>query len=106
MVARRPDRERSHKDSNHVPHAVKAAKPSQASRTAAKRSAPAAGPIRPAKDLPDINPHAAGIDVGATEHCVCVPADAVGADESAVRSFGAFTGELDQLVEWLLTCQV
>ncbi len=106
IVARRPDREPSHKDSNHTPHAMKAAKPSQAPRTVAKRSVPAVGPIRPAKDLPVINPHAAGIDVGATEHYVCVPADAVGADESAVRSFGAFTGELDQLVEWLLACQV
>jgi transposase len=85
---------------------MKAAKPSRASRTATKRSTPAAGPMRPAKDLPVINPHAAGIDVGATQHFVCVPADAAGADESAVRSFGAFTGELDQLVEWLLACQV
>jgi transposase len=85
---------------------MKAAKPSQAPRTTAKRSVPAAGPIRPAKDLPVINPHAAGIDVGATEHYVCVPADAVGADESSVRSFGAFTGELGQLVELLLACQV
>lgn len=60
----------------------------------------------PAKELPVLHPHAAGIDVGATEHYACVPADAVGASESAVRSFGAFTGELDQLVEWLLGCQV
>jgi transposase len=35
-----------------------------------------------------------------------VPADAVGPIECPVRSFGAFTGELDQLVEWLLACKV
>jgi transposase len=85
---------------------MKAAKPSQAPHHAANKPPSAAGPIRPAKELPVINPHAAGIDVGATEHYVCVPADAVGDSESAVRSFGAFTGELDQLVEWLLACKV
>lgn len=85
---------------------MKRAKATQASRTTAKRSVSAAGPISPAQDLPVINPHAAGIDVGATEHFVCVPADAAGSPESAVRSFGAFTGDLDQLVEWLLGCQV
>jgi len=62
--------------------------------------------MRPARELPIIHPHAAGIDVGATEHYVCVPADAVGAGESAVRKFGAFSGELDQSVDWLLACHV
>jgi transposase len=85
---------------------MEATKPSRAPRTAAKRPIPATGPTRPAKDLPVINPHAAGIDVGATQHYVCVPADTVGADESTVRRFGAFTGELNQLVEWLLACRV
>jgi hypothetical protein len=85
---------------------MRTAKPSRAPHPVAKRSASAVGPKRPAKDLPLINPHAAGIDVGATQHYVCVPADAVGDSESAVRSFGAFTGELDQLVEWLLAGQV
>jgi transposase len=85
---------------------MKAANRSRVPQTAAKRSRAATGPTRPAKALPILHPHAAGIDVGATEHFVCVPADAVGANESAVRSFGAFSGELDQLVEWLLTCKV
>jgi transposase len=56
--------------------------------------------------MPVIHPHAAGIDVGSVEHYVCVPADAVPAGESAVRSFGGFTGELDKLVEWLQHCGV
>jgi transposase len=106
LVARRPDREGNRKTRNPVPHAMKANKPSRVARTVAKRSTAATGPTRPAKALPILHPHAAGIDVGATEHFVCVPADAVGANESAVRSFGAFTGELDQLVEWLLACKV
>src|SRR5579864_947198 len=64
------------------------------------------GPIRPAASLPVINPHAAGIDIGASEHYVCVPADAVSAGQSPVRRFGAFTQDLDQLVEWLRSCGV
>jgi transposase len=59
-----------------------------------------------AKNLPVINPHAAGIDIGSTEHYVCVPADAVSEGESPVRRFGAFTVQLDSLVEWLRACGV
>lgn len=40
------------------------------------------------------------------KHYVCVPSDSLGQDESPVRSFGAFTGELDKLVEWLQGCGV
>lgn len=53
-----------------------------------------------------LNPHAAGIDVGATSHYVAVPPDSLAAGESAVRKFGAFTPDLDQLVEWLKACGV
>lgn len=56
--------------------------------------------------MPVINSHAAGIDIGATSHWVCVPQDAVAPEQSAVREFGAFTQDLDELVEWLLECQV
>jgi transposase len=70
------------------------------------RSRRAVKAIQPAKQLPVIHPHAAGIDVGATEHSVCVPEDAVPAAESPVRQYRAFTGDLDQLVEWLRVCQV
>jgi transposase len=62
--------------------------------------------IRPAQKLPVVHPHSAGIDVGATEHSVCVPEDAVPAGESPVRQYRAFTGDLDQLVEWLQACKV
>jgi transposase len=53
-----------------------------------------------------INPHAAGIDVGATSHYVAVPPESVAENEKAVRVFGAFTCELHSLVEWLRTCGV
>jgi transposase len=71
-----------------------------------KKFPPRGGLIRPATNLPVMNPHAGGIDVGSVEHYVCVPADAVPAGESNVRSFGAFTRDLDQLVEWLQSCGV
>jgi len=59
----------------------------------------------PKRALTVVNPNAAGIDVGATNHYVAVPPDAV-ADESAVRKFGAFTEDLEQMVEWLKACGV
>ena len=62
--------------------------------------------IRPASKMPVVHPHSAGIDVGATEHYACVPEDAVPAGTSPVRQFKAFTGDLDQLVEWLQACHV
>ncbi len=53
-----------------------------------------------------VNERAAGIDIGATEHYVCVPEDAVPDCGSAVRAFAAWTRDLDQLVEWLQRCKV
>jgi transposase len=64
------------------------------------------GPIRPTAKMPQINPHAAGIDVGSVEHWVCVPEDSVPEGTSNVRAFGGFTADLDGLVEWLLACAI
>lgn len=47
--------------------------------------------------LPVQNLHAAGIDVGSTEHYVCVGAD----PDNDVRCFGTFTVELQALADWL-----
>lgn len=63
-------------------------------------------PVRPTRQMPLINSHAAGIDVGALSHWVCVPEDATAPDQSPVREFGAFTKDLDELVEWLLKCGI
>jgi transposase len=64
------------------------------------------GRIKPAKQMPVVHPHAAGIDLGNTAHFVCVPADSVPAGQSPVRQFGVFNPQLDELVEWLKQCQV
>lgn len=53
-----------------------------------------------------VHPHAAGIDIGATEHYVAVPPDTVAAGGATVRKFGTFTEDLDGLVEWLKACGV
>ena len=45
-----------------------------------------------------IHRNAAGIDVGAKEHVVAVPADR---DPQPVRSFKAFTPDLYELADWL-----
>ncbi len=50
------------------------------------------------EQLSTINPDAAGIDVGATFHVVAVPADR---DERPVRTFRTFSGDLQQLADWL-----
>src|SRR5271157_2430264 len=49
------------------------------------------------------NPDAAGIDVGSQVHYVAVPEDRA---EESVRSFGAFTAQLDELVQWLKDCAI
>jgi transposase len=64
------------------------------------------GQIRPAKSLPILQPHAAGIDLGNAEHYVCVPEDSVAPGQKPVRSFGVFNPQLDQMVDWLKQCRV
>lgn len=74
--------------------------PSQKSK--ASRSLPLDAPAMPA-ELKRVNLNAAGIDVGATVHFVCVPE---GRDPEPVRSFGAFTADLEALADWLAACGV
>src|SRR5438128_6896667 len=56
-----------------------------------------------AAQLEQLNLNAAGIDVGATEHWVAVPADR---DAQPVQRFGAFTADLYALAAWLRQCQM
>jgi transposase len=53
--------------------------------------------------LEQLNLNAAGIDVGATEHWVAVPADR---DAQPVQRFGACTADLYALAAWLRQCQI
>lgn len=53
--------------------------------------------------MPLIHPNAAGIDIGDTIHAVAVPA---GRDVENVRTFGAFTCDLEAIVAWLKQCGI
>ena len=53
--------------------------------------------------LPVMRPDAAGIDIGATEIFVAVPADRAAEN---VRSFPTFTQDLYGLADWLAECRV
>lgn len=55
------------------------------------------------RNLPIMRPNAGGIDIGATEIFVAVPADR---DTDSVRSFPTFTQDLHALVDWLQQCRV
>lgn len=48
-------------------------------------------------------PNAAGIDVGGSNHWVCVPPDR---DVEPVRCFGSCTADLEVLGEWLTRCRI
>src|SRR6516225_9860687 len=55
------------------------------------------------RSLPVMRPNAGGIDIGATEIFVAVPADR---DSETVRSFRTFTQDLHTLADWLQQCRV
>jgi transposase len=46
-----------------------------------------------------LNPHAAGVDIGAHEIVACVPD---GHDRQIVRTFGTYTADLHALADWLI----
>ena len=49
--------------------------------------------------LEQINPNAAGIDIGANFHLVAIPEDRT---EENIRKFGPFTNDLHRLADWLI----
>ncbi len=68
----------------------------RASRGRARRADPTQG-------LQVANPNAAGIDIGASEHWVSVPADR---DPKPTQRFGCCTAELHRLADWLKQCRI
>src|SRR5438128_1859004 len=55
------------------------------------------------ESLKQINPNAAGVDVGAAELYVCVPEER---DPRPVRVFQTFTSDLHEIAAWLKRCRV
>jgi transposase len=56
-----------------------------------------------AADLPIVAPDAAGIDIGATQIFVAVPAHR---DSESIRCFQTFTADLHRLADWLQKCGI
>ena len=54
-------------------------------------------------NMPVLNGNAAGIDIGGSMHAVAVP---LGRDEVSVRTFGAMTCDLKEIIAWLQKCNV
>lgn len=54
-------------------------------------------------EIPLLNPHAAGIDIGSTEHWVAVPE---GRDAEKVKRFTAFICDLHNIANWLKNCGI
>jgi transposase len=50
-----------------------------------------------------LEPHAAGVDIGATEIYVAIPPDR---DPQPVCRFATFTRQLEQLADWLKQCGI
>jgi hypothetical protein len=67
-----------------------------------KQKAAHTTPVLPPQ-LAAVNLHAAGIDIGAEAHFVAVPPSD---DPQPVRSFGAYTADLEALADWLATCGI
>ena len=53
--------------------------------------------------LTEINPNAAGIDIGSTSHYVAVPSDR---SDTPVREFASFTADMNALADWLERCGI
>jgi len=69
------------------------------------RQKPLHGSNNPARSsgLARFNAHAAGIDIGAADHWVAVPANR---DAQPVRRFGTFTADLYAIAQWLEQCGI
>lgn len=50
-----------------------------------------------------VNPQAAGVDIGAREHWVCVPEQS---SPTPVRKYGTFTADLQAMAQWFKECGV
>jgi len=55
--------------------------------------------IKQLQSLPVLNFNAAGIDIGASFHVVAIPPDR---SQESVRTFKAFTGDIEQMADWLV----
>lgn len=55
------------------------------------------------REMPVVHEHAAGIDIGSQFHVAAVPVDH---DPEPVRTFQAFTADLERMADWLVVCGI
>jgi len=67
------------------------------------RRRPPGPPRRSPAALDHLNPNAAGLDCGATDHVAAVPPDR---DAMPVRTFDTFTVGLHRLADWFTACRI
>jgi transposase len=73
-------------------------------KKARRRGLPVDNAPPPIESLKSVNLNAAGIDIAAGVHFVAVPQ---GRDpENHVKSFGAFTADLEAIADWLTECRI
>ena len=53
--------------------------------------------------LPVLHTHAAGIDIGSRFHVVAIPGEL---DSEPVRTFQAFTTDIERLADWLISAGI
>ena len=64
---------------------------------------PIVTPPKASETLMDVNPDAAGLDIGHDEIWACVPTERA---TPAVRVFGTYTPDLNALADWLVLCGI
>jgi len=63
------------------------------------RAQSSTGEARPFEGMHKVNPHAAGVDIGAHEIMACIPE---GENQQLVRAFGTYTADLQTLADWFI----
>ena len=63
------------------------------------RSRSSQGEAHPFEGMHQVNPHAAGVDIGAHEIMACVPD---GDAQQLVRAFGTYTADVDAAAGWFV----
>lgn len=59
--------------------------------------------IKPVEPLKQINPDAAGVDIGTEELYACIPSDR---DHEFVRRFLTFTEDIEAMAQWFIQCGI
>lgn len=87
------------------PEAARPARIKRKETTMSKLSQPnsSLAEVRPFAGMSRVNPHAAGVDIGAHEIVVCVAGEE---NTQLVRAFSNYTPDLHAIAQWLKECEI